>query len=435
MAKVDPCPVLGPHRVGLPVSITSRFPGLASLLVPLTPEQEWLLSSDAESHLDFAARELTAQTNLLKLVQRLRKELTPSQAAQVLELAQLRLRAVEKFPSARNMFFTTRGYEQSSSERLAIFKSSQLPDGSRILDLCCGIGGDLSGFSRSHDAEGVDLDPLLCAYAQRNANLMAERAGQAVTMPIVRCQDALSSSWTGFDLVHIDPDRRVEHRTTSPRFIQPSLDQILEKAGDLPLAIKLAPATKLPDHLKASVHRQWLGERRECKQQMIWVRAGNLPFGRKSATLVLDNGTSVSIGQSTIASRNAPLHCRQRTDLGAYLYEPHSVVLAARLVDSLAAEHDLFRVADGIAYLTGAALIASPLLAGFRILATLPAEVRQVTAELKRLDAGPMEWKKRGVDLDLYENFRRIRTKGSKPLVAILTPLAGQFTCLLAERI
>ncbi len=380
-------------------------------------------------------RELAAQTHLLKLVQRLRKELTPSQAAQVLELAQLRLRAVEKFPAAEKMFFTTRGYEQSSSARLANYKSNLLPAGSRILDLCCGIGGDLAGFNRAHFAEGVDLDPLLCAYAQRNASLTANPSDSAEPTPAVRCEDAISCSWTGYDLVHIDPDRRVEHRTTSPRFMQPPLEQILSKAENLRLAVKLAPATRLPDHVKPAVHRQWLGERRECKQQVIWAGSGDHPAGRKSATLVLEDGNSVSVYQSTVPSRNAPRHCSQRNDLGAYLFEPHAVVQAARLVDSLASEHDLKRVAEGIAYLTGSVPISSPLLAGFRILAILPAEIRQVTAELKRLNAGSMEWKKRGVDLHLYESFRKIRTQGSQPLVAVLTPLAGHLSCLLAERI
>ncbi|MFO0262240.1 MAG: SAM-dependent methyltransferase, partial [Planctomycetota bacterium] len=114
----------------------------------LTSDQLWLLSSAAESHLALAQKQLAANENILKIVQRLRKSLPPAQSALTMELAQLRLRAVEKFPLAEKMFLTTRGYEQATSGLLAEYKAQLLPRGQRLLDLCCGIGGDLAGFSR-----------------------------------------------------------------------------------------------------------------------------------------------------------------------------------------------------------------------------------------------------------------------------------------------
>jgi hypothetical protein len=327
------------------------------------------------------------------------------------------------------MFFTTRGYEQSTSERLARYKSNLLSPGSKILDVCCGIGGDLTSFASCHEATGLDLDPLMCEYARRNAALSVPHKLQ------VFCGDALESDWKGYDLIHVDPDRRHEQRTTDPRFIRPSLKEILEHSAGRPLAIKLAPATKLPDELKPHFHREWIGEGRECKQQLAWLKFGPRAAGRKSATLVREDGTNLTIQQSSIAARNIPKHCYDAADLGEFVYEPHSVVLAARLVDSLASEQELQRVSPGIAYLTGGQREATPLLAGFKLLAAKPAEIRQVAAELKSLDAGVMEWKKRGVDLSVYEALKKIRTKGKKPLTAIVTPLGEQIACLICERI
>ena len=394
----------------------------------LASEHQWLLSPEAGPFLDSAVRELQANVNILKIVQRLRKQLTPPIAAITLELAQLRLRATNKFPRASEMFFTTRGYEQATSERLAQYKSSLLPAGSKILDICSGIGGDLAGFASRHEATGLDLDPLMCEYARRNATLCRG------TTPEVLCRDALEVDWGGFDLIHVDPDRRHEQRTTDPRFIRPSLKQILERAAGRPLAIKLAPATKLPDELKPLFHREWVGEGRECKQQIAWLNFPPRSSGRKSATLVRDDGSFITVQQSSIPARNVPRHCLEAADLAEFIYEPHSVVLAARLVDSLASEHGLRRVSPGIAYLSGGPIEASPLLAGFRILSVKPAEIRQVSAELKSLDAGVMEWKKRGVELSLYETLKKIRTKGRRPLTAIVTPLGEQIACLICER-
>ncbi|MFN9344660.1 MAG: hypothetical protein ACK6DB_19005, partial [Planctomycetota bacterium] len=59
----------------------------------LTPDQLWLLSSAAESYLALAQKQLAANENILKIVQRLRKSLPPAQSALTMELAQLRLRA------------------------------------------------------------------------------------------------------------------------------------------------------------------------------------------------------------------------------------------------------------------------------------------------------------------------------------------------------
>jgi hypothetical protein len=396
--------------------------------VSLTPEHQWLLSPEAEPFLANAASDLRANVNILKIVQRLRKQLAPPIAAVALELAQLRLRATSKFSRAAEMFFTTRGYEQATSERLAQFKSSLLPEGGKVIDICCGIGGDLAGFNSRHEATGLDLDPLMCEYARRNST-----SKQSPT-PRVLCADALETDWNGFDLIHIDPDRRHEQRTTDPRFIRPSLKQILERAAGRPLAIKLAPATKLPDELKPRVHREWIGEGRECKQQLAWLNFEPRATSRKSATLVRDDGSYITIQQSSIPARNVPKHCVDATDLSEFVYEPHSIVLAARLVDSLASENGLRRVAPGIGYLSGGPIAASPLLAAFKVLSIKPAEIRQVSAELKSLDAGLMEWKKRGVELSLYESLKKIRTKGQRPLTAIVTPLGEQIACLICER-
>lgn len=395
----------------------------------LAPEHQWLLSPEADPYLVQTTRDLRANTNILKIVQRLRKTLTPNISAVVLELAQLRLRAGVKFTQADRMFLTTKGYEQASSERIAKYKSSLLPAGSRVLDLCSGIGGDLTGFCLRHHATAVDLDPLLCQYALRNASLTAAQTPQVI------CDNVLQQNWAGYDLLHIDPDRRHQQRTTDPRFIRPTLKQILEKATEGPLAIKLAPATRLPPELKPLFHREWIGEGRECKQQVVWARFAPRTTGRKSATLVRDDGHVISLQQSKARSSSIPPHCGSASDLGPIIYEPHAVVLGARLVDSLAADNQLKRIAPGIAYLTGEQVRGSPLLAGFRVITVKAAEVRQVNATLKGLDAGTMEWKKRGVDQSLYESLRKIRTKGKRPLTALVMPLANQMVCVICERL
>ena len=58
-------------------------------------------------------------------------------------LAQLRRRARDKFSLADRMFFDREGLEMASRQEIARYRAWRLRYCEVILDLCCGIGGDL----------------------------------------------------------------------------------------------------------------------------------------------------------------------------------------------------------------------------------------------------------------------------------------------------
>jgi len=78
-------------------------------------------------------------------VARLRKVCGLEQSRAVLELTELRERAGSKFTRAQMMFFDRVGYEQASGQVVADYKAERIRvfrTNERMLDLCCGIGGD-----------------------------------------------------------------------------------------------------------------------------------------------------------------------------------------------------------------------------------------------------------------------------------------------------
>ena len=173
----------------------------------------------------------------------------------ILELAQIRIRAARKFANADEMFFTRRGYEQASGQLIAEYKARNFVHFDRVVDICCGIGGDLMALAtRNSDGEtvGVDRDPLMCLFSEQN--LRCTSAKNRATVVESRFEDFDSRS---FDAMHIDPDRRTHGRTVQSNFFDPRIEDILARKRPSSLAIKMAPASPRPDQL--SRKRNWSG--------------------------------------------------------------------------------------------------------------------------------------------------------------------------------
>ena len=163
---------------------------------------------------------------------------TPEQATAALTQVQLRHRARAKFDDlADRMYFTPDGLEQATRLRVAEHRAARLAIAapSSVLDLGCGIGGDLVAFARAGlTAAGIDRDPLRVAVAR--ANLAALGLGGAVQEA-----DAGSLDLSGFGVVFADPARRnaagrvFDVEGWSPPW--PFVEQLLAR----PACVKVAP--------------------------------------------------------------------------------------------------------------------------------------------------------------------------------------------------
>ena len=165
----------------------------------LTDEGQRLLLLATDAYVDAGGDPVVSATAVRRL------EPDPDRAAAALTQVQLRARAVAKFSDdAVRMYFTPDALEQATRPRVADHRAARLvaAEVGSVLDLGCGIGGDLAAFARAGlTAAGLDLDPVRAAIAE--ANLAALGLPGAVTVA-----DATEVDPAGFGAVFADPARR-----------------------------------------------------------------------------------------------------------------------------------------------------------------------------------------------------------------------------------
>ena len=389
---------------------------------PSLDDYAWLVSDAAACWLEYAAE---PSESLVQLATALRKELTQSRAHLVMEQAELRQRAQKKFPDAHRLFFTRDGLEQASGESIARYKASRLPAETARVDLCCGIGGDLLAMAEAARCTGIDVDPVCTLLAQANAavrSCAAELVCKAVDEHMELPPDTV---W------HVDPQRRRnDRRTTRLHLFEPplfTLERLLGRHHHA--AIKLAPASDVPDMWRYEAEREWISHQGECKQQIAWFGRLARRQGRHVATLLTEAGSV----QPFAGDPDVPLETAQQ--VGQFLFEPDASVLAAQLTGALAHGLELKAIAVHVPYLTGDQELDHPLLSRFRVLAVLPWNRQRVKQLLRDRGIGPLEVKKRGVNLDPLGLQRELQRPEGAAATLLLAPTSqNRITAILATR-
>ena len=376
----------------------------------------WLLTEDGQRLLARAAEttgdELAAQTAL-------RRTASPEQVAAALTQVELRRRAEPKFGElAARMYFTPEGLEQATRTPVSAHRAARLTAAATesVIDLGCGIGGDLLAFSRAGiTCAGVDVDPVRVAVAQ--ANLDALGLAGAVMV-----RDATTVDTTPFAVAFADPARRsargrafdVEGWTPPWPFVE----ELLRRDS----CVKAAPG--LPhDLVPHGVEAEWVSDQGEVKEVALW--SGRLATTRRRAT-VIGHG-----GLATITDEDDPGAAVR--DIGAFLYEPDGAVIRAGLVTAVAAGVDGGLVDDHIAYVTSDSSYRTPFGRGYRILARLPYREKALRAALRERDIGRLTIKKRGVDVVPDQLRKRMDLTGDAEATIVLTRARGHGVALLVE--
>ena len=390
----------------------------------------WLTSEAASELLEMTMGLILEKTNPLSTAKRLRKTISPSRAAIIMEQAKLRIRARRKFEHADQMFFSGKSLEQSTSSVIADYKAKRFAGVQRLVDVCCGIGGDLISLAKleSTASVGIEKDPLIAHLS--NANLAALNVANAK----VQCSSFEDFDVAPFDGLHFDPDRRVKGRTTSGDLFAPSMSDIFSrlKHEQQLIAIKVAPATEVNDPA-FPIQREWIGDWRECKQQVVWAGPG-IETATQMATIVAKDGTSFQFCHREDALIDPP---EVADAIPRYIYEPHASILAARLRDAVAARYSLRPISRSVAYLGSDSLLpdVEPLLKGYRVDEVLPADLKVIQKKLTKMGVGQLVLKKRGVDQVLADRVARLKLTGEEKATMMLTRHHSNRRALLVTRI
>jgi SAM-dependent methyltransferase len=318
------------------------------------------------------------------------------------------------------MYFTPEGLEQATRLSVATHRAARAraAGASTLIDLGCGIGGDLVAFARAGmTCAGVDLDPVRVAVAL--ANLEALGLGGAVTVA-----DATTVDPTPFDIAYADPARRtaagrsfdVDEWTPPWSFVQTLF------ARDS--CVKLAPG--IPHHLvPEGVEAEWVSDHREVKEAVLW--SGRLATTRRRATVIGDGGLATLTDEDDPGADAGPV--------AEFLYEPDGAVIRAGLVTAVAAGVDGHLLDEHIAYVTAARAFRTPFARGYRVLEEMPYREKPLKAALRQRGIGRLTIKKRGVSVVPDELRKRLSLRGEAEATLVLTRVAGKGTALLVEPI
>jgi SAM-dependent methyltransferase len=381
----------------------------------------WLLTVDGQSLLERAVQRYVDEAgDPMRTATALRREGTPEHAAAAATQADLRHRARAKFgDAAARMYFTPDGLEQSTRVRVAAHRAARvaLARPASVVDLGCGIGGDLVAFARAGlTAAGVDLDPLRVAVAQ--ANLEALGLGGAVQVA-----DATTIDLSGFAIVFADPARR----TSSGRVFDVDaysppwsfVEQVLER----PSCVKAAPG--IPHHLvPAGVEAEWVSDEGDVKEAVLW--SAHLATARRRATVIRGAGLATLTDEDDPGDRSV-------REVGRFLFEPDGAVIRSGLVTAVAAGVQGWLLDTHIAYASGDHAFSTPFARSYEVLETLPYKEKALRAALRERDIGRLTIKKRGVDVVPEQLRKRLALQGDQEATIVLTRSAGKGIALLVQ--
>lgn len=362
-------------------------------------------------------------------------------AAVVTQLA-LRQAARKKFgPVATHMVFTRDGLEQATRLVVAARHAQRFraSGATRVADLGCGIGGDaLAIAGLGLDVLAVDIDPDTAGAVAAN---LRDFEGAQVRLGDVMDVDVEELAGEGVDAIFADPARRTgasrgSARITNPEQWSPPLSAVLGWVRTIErVGVKVAPGIAY-DFIPADWHAQWVSVGGDLVEASLWSPA-LAPEGRGRSCLLLDEaGAAHALSSPEGMAANTPAESVEVAPLGAIVAEADPAVIRSGLLGVLARQCGAGIVSEKIAYLTGDDLPPSPFYDRFEILEVTNLRAKAIAAALKSRDAGSVEIKKRGADINPDDLRKALKLRGgSAQLTVIATRLAGRHRAIICRRL
>lgn len=385
------------------------------------PHYHWLASADGAAELWAAAKLRAEGIADLKIGESLRQRLDPERAALVLTQLDLRERAASKFTRAGEMLFTRAGLEQATSEHIALYRARRYAGYNHIVELCCGIGGDLialAGLDASVAA--VDRDPVHLFLAEHNARIYHPAA--SINTELANVEDV---ELHPTDAVFIDPARRQGSGKRTGYHSEPSVDWSVALA-DRVAAVGIKTAPGIPrEMVPAGWELELVALGNDLKEAVMWSPA--ISTGAQRATVVSENGitTLTDTPGDTVPSRDV--------ESGDWLHDVNPAVTNAGLVQDLAREIGAERIDAEIGFLVSSGHIEHPMVSSWQVLDVLPWHEKQIKQALRKLDIGPIDIRRRGLPGDVPTITKRLRGKGNRRAIIAMTRMQDAPTAIICS--
>lgn len=386
-------------------------------------QAELLLSPAGAQLLDRLHGVVVTPDRALALAAELRAEYPPDLVAAALTQQSLRAAASEKFSHADDMLFTRAGLEQASSEATAAHSARRFAGLELVGDLCCGIGGNLTALAVvARQVLGVDTDLDALRFAGHNAAVLGATANVALVSADVR-ELGYGPHHAALDAIFIDPARRAAGRRLRTGDSDPPLGWCYALAEQVPrVCIKAAPGLGR-ELIPVGWEAEFVATGRALKEALLWSPA---------VASTARRATVLPAGATLVASPGEPLAV---ADAGQYLLDPNPAVTRAGLVQELGRELCAWQLDPLTAFLSLDRSVSTPFARTLRVVESMPWHERAVAQRLRSLGVGTVDIRRRGLagDVDLIR--RRLRLRGDRAAIVVLTRRADQPWGLICEAV
>jgi len=350
--------------------------------------------------------------NPLKLSEKLSKKFNAQERHALLHYLEILPKIREKFCLQKIDLLCDRlAYEQATAKDISEYKAKFWQSGAKIMDLCCGMGGDSFWLPNGIVANGVDIAPERVLMFNENM----ERLGVPHKAIL---QNALDVA--GGDFFCIDPARRGG--------LNPAFESVLKLSkkfcGGM---VKLPPAydeNELPEESDVF----YLGNATDCRECLML--SGIFGKGMVRATAIYKDRTFEWQCEKR-ELRNTNLDVKKP---GNFILEPNPVLVRSHLFLSEAKKHGFWQIDSTLAYLSCEDL--PPEHKGFtayKVIEQSSLSTNNVKAMLRKRGAGKITLKKRGVEVVPETEIRRLAPKGEKEYILFYTRILGEKRAILAE--
>lgn len=379
----------------------------------------WLVSPEGRAALDSLPPGLDSLTPTA-LADRLRRTWPAQSASALAEQVTLRAKASSRFGSDLGMIFTPSGLEMMTHPLVASRRAARLASlGRTVLDLTCGIGGDLRACACAEAGAatiGLEFDAATALIAAANVPAASVVRGDAARPPFDLAPHA----------VILDPARRSDAgRRFDPSAFTPPWEVCLAMLGEAAAGVLKAPPGIDYRYIPEAAETEFIQLGRSMREASVWMGAG--------ATPGLHRAVMLPAGE-TITSADPEAEPGLRA-LSRYVFDPESCVTRAGLVRHLAARLGAGLMDSQVAYLTADAPAFDPLAATFEVIDSLPFSIARLRDHLRAKSLRPDEIRRRAFPIEPDELRKLLGKLEGDPVTVLMTTIASKRTIILARRV